>query len=246
MFSALQVIPVLLCCTLGEAITGGSRAAVSDFPYQISIWDSIGHPFCGGAIISSRWIITSATCAKVLENQFDGKIADGTPDASKPRTIRAISEKVIHPDYNSPPGNANIALIKVATDFYFDFYTQAVTFNNKTSPVPGDEGFVAGWGALHYNGPDSDELMYARMTVIEHSECKASLEGNYQLNADQFCAGQIGAGISTCTRDSGSPMTADNVLIGLVANNYCSYNGFPTPFTKVGHYRDWILSVAGV
>ncbi|XP_059479063.1 trypsin-5-like [Neocloeon triangulifer] len=245
---ALNFIPLLLFSTASEAISGGNPAQygflnVPKLEYQVSILHSgnRNYPCCGGAVISSRWVITTASCVKT--------------------TVRDIIERVLHPDYNSQSGYANIGLIKVSTDFYFEgHYTKPVALTNINSTTPGQLGIVSGFGSIYplyyVEQPDSYKLMYAKIEVIEHSKCKATLKGYYNLNDDQFCAGRIGAGISACDRDLGGPMVIQGPgsdhpntrgkLIGLVAHTFCALNGFPTPFTNVGYYREWIRSVTGV
>ncbi|XP_059468623.1 trypsin alpha-3-like [Neocloeon triangulifer] len=247
MVSAVSIIfPILLLFSLGEAVTRGGRATYVE--YQVSIRDSsYGPPICGGAIISSRWVITTAQCAEKIYTR-DGWIVDGTLEASKPGSIREKAEVVFHPDYNNPVGYADIALIRVSKDFFLDDNTKPVTLSSIPILI-GETGKVSGWGATYFGGPNSDVLMYLHLPVIDHTNCSVNLaEVNYQVHNDQYCAGEIGNDAATCTVDAGGPMVSNNygTLIGLVSRNSCTYDGRPTVFTNVGYYRDWINSVTGV
>jgi secreted trypsin-like serine protease len=43
-------------------ITGGSPAARGQFPWQVALIIDNAY-FCGGSLISSRWVLTAAHCA---------------------------------------------------------------------------------------------------------------------------------------------------------------------------------------
>ena len=43
-------------------ITGGSLASRGQFPWQVGLIIN-GGSFCGGSLISSRWVLTAAHCA---------------------------------------------------------------------------------------------------------------------------------------------------------------------------------------
>lgn len=43
-------------------IIGGSAALIRDFPFMASLRNLQNQHFCGGAILTNRWILTSAQC----------------------------------------------------------------------------------------------------------------------------------------------------------------------------------------
>ena len=43
-------------------ITGGSTASRGQFPWQVALTIDAAY-FCGGSLISNRWVLTAAHCA---------------------------------------------------------------------------------------------------------------------------------------------------------------------------------------
>jgi len=48
----------------GGKIVGGIEAAAGEIPWQVSLQFNSGLHFCGGAIISDKWIVTAAFCSE--------------------------------------------------------------------------------------------------------------------------------------------------------------------------------------
>lgn len=46
----------------GGRIVGGFPALARQFPHQVSLRNTLNVHFCGGSIVNSRWILSSAHC----------------------------------------------------------------------------------------------------------------------------------------------------------------------------------------
>lgn len=97
-------------------IVGGSEIDISTVPWQVSLknvaqWNQ---HFCGGSIISSRWILTAAHCVygKSVNNI---KIHAGSTNQTQLTNGQYInaSQIIIHPNYNSTNSDNDIALIQL-------------------------------------------------------------------------------------------------------------------------------------
>merc|ERR1711860_371360 len=98
-------------------------AILGEFPWTVSLRNSlIGHD-CGASILSENWIIATAYCAS-LNNDLDpdnfvavaGDYNIAAAGNDQTEQIRNIEKVFIHP-YFGPEQNADIALIKLRTPF---------------------------------------------------------------------------------------------------------------------------------
>lgn len=45
-----------------KRIVGGNPSSPGDFPFQVSLRSTANAHFCGGALISDRWVLSAASC----------------------------------------------------------------------------------------------------------------------------------------------------------------------------------------
>jgi len=64
-------------------IVGGQKAPPGSIPWQVSISCGIGDTFCGGTLISKRWVLTAAHCV----------IADEIPDSCHDQSMRRSNRR---------------------------------------------------------------------------------------------------------------------------------------------------------
>lgn len=121
MKAILAVAVLLLLPTLSRADT--SKASP---PYLVSIRVAGTH-FCGGAILSSEWILTAGHCAKPLLGKFDNvEIKGRSRDLGAQISLGGIEEPIVHPEYSilTIGGRSftfhDLALIKLKKSIDFD------------------------------------------------------------------------------------------------------------------------------
>jgi secreted trypsin-like serine protease len=153
LFSPIFATPT---SNLGGRVVGGRDAVDGEAPYQVSLRKSFDLPyhFCGGSVISSRWILTACHCTwkKVPTDivAVTGSVKNN-PTARQHR----IQQIINHPEYNELTIHNDVSLLQTATEIVLDGIVTAIPLH--AEPVGG--GFIGtftGWGQtwvsrdLHY------------------------------------------------------------------------------------------------
>ena len=90
-------------------IIGGQETEVNEYPWQVylsSDKSSYDWRFCGGTLISNRWILSSAYCTKRTDNtvpsDWTAKLGEhDTSSDEESNTLNIpIMSLVLHPDYD--------------------------------------------------------------------------------------------------------------------------------------------------
>lgn len=138
-------------------IYGGKEAANGEFPYVASVRKYIGnyppYPMCDGAIITNRFILTTADCRNIRAPPEEYEVVVGTVKGLYDHngTIYNVKKWIVHEDYymNITSTNAtirnDIALIKTSSK---------IKFNKLVAPIAlsiqfiedGAEVVASGWG----------------------------------------------------------------------------------------------------
>ncbi|XP_055589792.1 chymotrypsin-2-like [Uranotaenia lowii] len=222
-------------------IANGQQASDGQFPFYAAIDIPPGY-FCGGSIISSRWVVTAAHCA-VSGDSFNINVGEvaifwGTTYYSE--------VKYIHPKYDDLVAN-DIALLYVSSDIIFTGkYVQPINLPNigesnlfEDYPVE-----ILGHGkTTEYETGTTPYLMYASVSVMSNSAC-AQYFGRYIIDSVVCTQGQ--AMETTCSGDSGGPVVYDNTLVGVISFGYACGNIYPSGHARVTSFRQWISDVSGV
>ncbi len=228
-------------CSLNaqKRIIGGSQTSISERPYQAALftfWDE-NHldprSYGGAVIIDNQWLLTAAHC---VCNQEITKLAVevGETCVNPYDDLLGIDNIYIHPDYDSTYLYNDIALIKLSSPITFNSKKMPIKISPTFNYVSGTNGVVSGWGRRSYGGPLSLSQLYkADVTISSCSDTQivAAASANMAYSGD-----------------SGGPLTIVNnneeLLIGLVSS--CSNSDLPTyypsHYTNVGYYCDWINS----
>ncbi|XP_077867850.1 serine protease 48-like, partial [Saccoglossus kowalevskii] len=134
-----------------KRIIGGQDAAIGEWPWMAVLYHTRNRVhFCGGALISTNWVVTAATCINVSRvNESTLTVYLGKHDLDIVKSGINVDEIIVHPDYNLA-FDADIALIRL---------TEHVVFTEKIKPVclpsvekaeqllqPNTYGTVLGWG----------------------------------------------------------------------------------------------------
>ncbi|XP_064502527.1 vitamin K-dependent protein Z [Pseudopipra pipra] len=154
------------------------------FPWQVLLLNSEGKGFCGGVLLKSNFILTTAECA-LLHNHFEIRVGAGPNGTSGTEKIMQVSEKHIHIRYDEDTGENNIALLRLQEHVECNNYQLPVCAPERDFAehvlIPKLAGTVSGWSI------EGDELKVDELQVLylPAEDCKQIL--NISLTNRQFC-----------------------------------------------------------
>lgn len=241
----LSVLACLLAVTtalpqLGR-IVGGTPVLRGQAPYQVSLRTRMNQHFCGGALLSQNWILTSGHC--VAGRQSNDIMAVGGSVSLREGTGHNVTNVIVHPEFDAETLLNDIALVQTQTNFPFNMIVQPVQIGGQyvTEDV---EALLTGWGQTSYPGNLSEMLQGINMVTISNEKCMEahnSSEGAPEIQETNICAvsaKQTGA----CMGDSGSALVSNRQVVGLVSWGVPCAQNLPDVFTRVSMYRDWIVA----
>jgi len=234
-------------------IVGGGDAARNSAPWMISLqWGTIRpNHFCGGALIQRHWVLSAAHCSASYPAYGIATVVSGLHNLTswfgyeQARNVER-DQVFLHEDWSGFVGPHDISLIFVERAFVYDFTATPVT-------LPDAGEIHTGTARLHGWGSTSDGFLPNYPTVLQTIEkpivplaqCRAALEGveaGAPIHDNNVCTGPLTGGSSSCSGDSGSPITQDGEIIGIVSWNYipCGQPNRPTVYARISAYISWI------
>lgn len=126
-------------------IIGGNEAEPDQFPYQISVRDADYGHFCGGSILSNRWIMTAQHCVGFYTYAEEVFIVAGTHRSVSGGDEYPIDLIVNHPEYSSDLLTNDISLMRTSFPIVFDDRVASIPFSNEHIGA-GVPTRTSGWG----------------------------------------------------------------------------------------------------
>ncbi|XP_030572477.1 serine protease 1-like [Drosophila novamexicana] len=254
-FAALLATAV--AAPMDGRITHGEVAREGQFPYQVGLSIAIGNSgaWCGGTLISNRWIVTAAHCTDSADS-VTVYVGATKIKEEEPGQQRIHVEKhgiIVHEDWDATKIVNDISLIKLPAELDFNERVRAATLPKKDgrySTYEDQQAYASGWG-LDSDKADavSPVLRYVEMPIMKSSTCNKYWAG---LITDKVICMSTKGGKSTCSGDSGGPLVHKdgdiNYLIGATSFGLslgCERN-YPAVFTRITAYLDWIEDHSGV
>jgi len=239
----------------GEEVKPGER------PYQASIQINYGDRltdsaksthFCGGAVLSDRYIITAAHCMKgqVAKNL---KVVRGTIDITDRSSPVNRVKRIIRADYNDITKKNDLTLLEIDLDNIenLDRLNHHQVKNISVCPQSfdpeGQDCVVSGWGHLKHKGSSVPTILREVSLRVLHADTCAKMLNRYPWDpkdSTMLCAG--GEDKDACQGDSGGPMVCkmedgSECLAGVVSWGVgCATEGVPGVYTNLRNYLRWI------
>ncbi|XP_056468067.1 granzyme A-like [Gadus chalcogrammus] len=259
MASSLLALVKTLCLVLhvqsgacGEAeIIGGKKVKAHSLPHMALLFSSTNQPCCGGALLSSRWVLTAAHCSNISTVRLG---VDNIPNSLTDRSVqvRKVSKPYPHYAFNQTTHIHDLQLLKLDQEVN---PTDTVKFfplpNEMPDPQEGTKCTVAGWGAVNAsNLRMTDDLMSANVTVIKRETCNSPTYYNSDpvITANMVCAGTVGENEKdqdACRGDSGGPLMCNGVQVGVTAfGRGCAKRNKPGVYILLSkEHIDWINGI---
>lgn len=233
-------------------VVGGQEPPYGAVPWQVQLRRGKDHQ-CGGALLSSRLVLTVAHCW--AEGLIAVAGAHNFPGTASQEQIARVERAVPHPEFRKyGPYSNDIALLLLSEPgLQLGPYARPACLSGR-SPPSGTWCEVSGWGARDPAEPDklSSTLRSAAVPLLSLETCRRDgvYGGRQQPILDSMvCAGRLSGGVDACGGDSGGPLVCERdgrmELTGLVSwGDGCAKRDRPGVYTRVANYLSWIQQVA--
>ncbi|NWH28426.1 FAXD protein, partial [Grus americana] len=228
-------------------ITGGTLCHRGHCPWQVILFFHKDVGFCGGSLISSRWVVTAAHCLDLVRPHH---VTVGEYNLELKEQKIDVERSWTHPHYDSNNYNSDIALLYLSSDVIFNEYVIPICLPSPTLATllseEGRVGMVSGWGATHDRGSTLRFLMKVRLPIVNMETCQRSTDR--LITDNMLCAGYTTEAADACKGDSGGPFTVPYhntwFLLGIVSwGEGCAEKGKYSVYTRVSNYIPWINEV---
>lgn len=247
-------------------IINGQTAKQNQFPYQAAIYidTALTQAFCGGTLITDRYVLTSAHCLerfiiiiiymylllfKKNCRALEVVVVLGAlnlTDQNEPQHISISSTFILHEDYDYYEKINDIALIQLDKAVSFADNIQAISWASNDDLYVNSEGIASGWGKTNTDQQQNvDVLQYVKLRIIDNEQCKSIDPFQDVIKDTHLCTSGEG-NVATCLGDSGGPLVVDETLVGVIAfgYKYCDA-GKPSVYMRLTKYDSWIRQNIG-
>lgn len=145
---AIQALAADESIKVENRVMGGQYAFPGQFPYQVSIRNRTNDEYATGAIISNRWILTTASSV-FSENTSSIFVVLGAHHKKNDGTPYNLSQIIVHPDFSYEDYfHGDIAVLKTDRKNAFNLRVLPILVGRR--PVGGNVPVVlSGWGTLY-------------------------------------------------------------------------------------------------
>jgi trypsin len=209
-----------------SAIVGGTQIPITSAPWQVFVYSASKNSGCGGSLLDARRVLTAAHCVAdgtvarppgdftVLAgaSEFTTWVRTGTPPAgAQEATVSGVRK---HPYYEPEPYIADdVAVLTLARPLTLSTRVRPIALAGG-APAPGAELRATGYGAQQAGQPPNGRLYAGNLSAQSDMACLTTITPN--TTAGAMCANGP-TGVATCFGDSGGPLTAGNVLVGVTS-----------------------------
>ena len=229
-------------------ILNGAETNISKWPWMAGLiragFDVFNGQFCGGTLISDRWVLTAAHCV-IDETTTTIKILTGhtrLSDATD-NDLLAVSQVIIHPAFNQITLDSDLALLELSEVTTLTPIQMLGRYSLNDSP--GLTAIAIGWGdtsSVAFAFPDT--LQVVDLPLVSNDLCA---ERTSFITDNMLCAGFSSGTKDTCSGDSGGPLVVFDETsqlwhqVGITSFGVgCEAQGDFGGYTRVKNFSDFI------
>ncbi|XP_023287914.1 trypsin-1-like [Orussus abietinus] len=227
-------------------IVGGVETLEIQYPWMTALMYR-GRFYCGGSLISSRYVLTAAHCVEGFQKSLITiRLLEHNRNTSHSRVMEyKVQEVIRHGAYSTVNYNNDIALLKIAEDLKFSGPLRPVCLPERGKTFSGEMAIVTGWGALEEGGVGSSTLQEVTVPILSNAECRATKYPARRITDNMLCAGFTEGSKDSCQGDSGGPLHVVNETVHHIAGvvswgEGCAQPNYPGVYSRVNRFLSWI------
>ncbi|KAJ8732027.1 hypothetical protein PYW08_014757 [Mythimna loreyi] len=227
-------------------IIGGRPAPPGKWPWQVAVLNRYKEAFCGGTLVSLRWVVTAAHCVRkrlyVRLGEHDLLLKN------RGELEMRVLEAVIHPRYDPDTVVNDVAMLRLPGPARPDLGhgVACLPAPHQTLP-PHTSCVILGWGKKRPTDVHGTRVLHeAQVSTIQQGVCRRSY-WQYAITDDMVCAGR--GRRDSCAGDSGGPLlcrdrTMRYFLQGITSfGDGCGKRGKYGIYTRTAGYVSWMRDV---
>ena len=228
-------------------------AQIGQHPWQAAlVFKRKTQPWCGGTLISNRYVLTAAHCLK-RKSHHQIQVILGDHDWTTRRETaeirRSVVEAISHPKFGDRATfDYDFALLKLSEPVNYNTHGHirpaCLPQSDQGDRLAGQIGTASGWGVVDPSNPSrqAKKLQTVNVKILPDAKCSGSYPAR-SMTHTMLCAAAKGG--DACFGDSGGPFTVQDqgsaVVEGVVSwGRNCAKPQWPGVYGRVGKVLDWI------
>ncbi|XP_011308006.1 chymotrypsinogen B isoform X2 [Fopius arisanus] len=232
-------------------IIGGHPTVPGSWPWQVAVLNRFREAFCGGTLVSPRWVLTAAHCIRkrlyVRFGEHDLTVKEGTELEFR------VNSVVIHPEYDADTVDNDVALLRLPVTLSPSVSRGIACLPAPRQPLPTNKlCTIIGWGKSRATDDfGTDVLHEAKIPIVSTAMCKG-VYVDYRITDNMFCAGYQKGRMDSCAGDSGGPLLCKDpkrpehpwTIFGITSfGEGCGKRGKYGIYARLSNYVKWIAKI---
>ncbi|XP_026751369.2 vitamin K-dependent protein C [Galleria mellonella] len=227
-------------------IIGGRPAPPGKWPWQVAVLNRYKEAFCGGTLVSLRWVVTAAHCVRkrlyVRLGEYDLMMKN------RGEMEMRVIEAVIHPLYDPDTVVNDVAMLRLPTSARPDLGHGVACLPHPQQYLPPHTScIILGWGKKRPTDLHGTRVLHeAQVSTIQQGVCRRSY-WQYAITDNMVCAGR--GRRDSCAGDSGGPLLCRDrnmryYLQGITSfGDGCGKRGKYGIYTRTSGYVLWMRDI---